>query len=242
MLREALHGRLAFLAYYVIMVVLLFTVRRMFRLSGELFRKLFHISVAASVFVLLHMFQTWYLAALAALGFGVVVYFVMGFAERYPSIMRALEERKPGEVRSSLLLMFFTIAALIALGWGWLGPTSKYMVIVPIMAWGFGDAAAALVGKRWGRRHLRGRWVDNKKTVEGTWAMFAFAAAAILVTLIGSTAWPWYVDLAVAVLVAPVAAFTELVTRDGLDTITVPFATFAALLVVTQTLALMGVV
>lgn len=242
MLREALLGRVAFVGYYLVMVAVLFAARRLFGLSGELFRKLFHISVAASVFVLLHAFQTWYLAALAAVGFGTVVYGVMFFLERYPGVMRALEERRPGEIRSSLAVMFFTIAALIALGWGWLGPGSKYMVIVPVMAWGFGDAAAALVGKRWGRRRLRGRWLDGKKTAEGTLAMVAFATAAAFLTLLGYTGWPWHVCLAAAVLVAPVAALTELVTRNGMDTITVPFATFAWLLVVTRLFALAGVV
>lgn len=101
---------------------------------------------------------------------------------------------------------------------------------------------AALVGKRWGRRRLRGRWLDGKKTAEGTLAMVAFATAAAFLTLLGYTGWPWHVCLAVAVLVAPVAALTELVTRNGMDTITVPFATFAWLLVVTRLLALAGVV
>lgn len=224
------------------MVVVLFALRRLLRLSGELYRKLFHISVAASVFVLLHVFETWYLAALAALGFGAVVYFVIAWAGRFPRLMKALEERKPGEVRSSLALMFFTIAALIALGWGWFGAESKYLVAAPMMAWGFGDAAAALIGKKWGRRRLDHAWVDNAKTAEGTLAMFAFAAAATFLTLVGYSVAPWHTCLLVAVLVAPVAAWTELVSRNGVDTITVPFATFAGLLVVVKALAYAGVV
>lgn len=242
MLRDVLLGLVAYLGYFVALVVVLFAARALIGLRGELFRKLFHISVAASVFVLLHAFGAWYVAALVAIGFGALVYGVMYLAERFPAILRALEERRPGEIRSSLALMFVTIAVLIALGWGWLGPQSKYMVIVPIMAWGFGDAAAALIGKRWGRRLLHGRWVDNKKTVEGTLAMLAFAATAAFITLLAYTGWPWYVCLLVAALIAPAAAVTELVTRNGMDTVTVPMATFAWLLVVTRVLALLGLV
>lgn len=241
MLREALIGSAAFLAYYVAVVIVLLAVRRLLKPPGELVRKLFHISVAGSMFVPLHLLTSWQLAAGMLLGFGVLFYIVISWAGRYPRFMRALHERHPGEVRSSLALMFFTMAVLFALGWGWLDPDSKFMVVAPIMGWGFGDAAAALVGKKWGRHRLSHPWVDNKKTTEGTIAMVVFAAAAILVTLIGYTAWPWYACLLVALLVAPVTAVVELVTRNGLDTVTVPLGTFTWLLAVVTLLGRLGV-
>lgn len=241
-LREALIGGAAFVGYYVAMVTLLFLARRLIGISGELYRKLFHIGVAGSVFVLLHAFTLWHVSTATAVVFGFLVYFVIGWAERFPRAMRALEEREPGEIRSSLALMFLTIAVLIALGWGWLGDEYKFTVVVSIMAWGFGDASAALIGKRWGKQRLTHEWVDGKKTVEGTLAMLAFAAAAILVTLVAYTAWPWYLCVVVALLVAPAAAGTELVSHQGVDTVTVPLATFAWFLVVVAALSALGLI
>lgn len=241
MLREALIGSAAYLVYWLTAVAVLLCARRLFGLGGELFRKLLHIIVASSVFVLLNVFDTWWLAALAPVGFGAAVYLVIGWAERIPRVMRILEERKPGEIRSSLSLIFFTLATLIALGWGWLGPESKYMVSMPVMMWGLGDAAAALIGKKWGRRKITHPWVDNSKTVEGVGAMLVFAAAAGSITLLAYSQWSWYLCVLVGIAVAPVAAVTELVSRGGIDTLTVPFATFAALLVVVKALTFASV-
>ncbi len=139
MLRETLVGTAAFLGYYLAMVAVLFSLSRWLKLPGELFRKLLHVSVAASAFVLVHMFETWYLAALAAVSVGLLSYLVITWAERFPRIMKALRERAPGEVRSSLTLIFLTMIGLITLGWGWLGAEARYMVIAPLMAWGLGD-------------------------------------------------------------------------------------------------------
>lgn len=240
MLREVLVGIGIYLGYYVAMVALLYPLRKYTKIPGELFRKMLHISVAGSVFVLLHAFEHWYLAAAVALVVCLVAYVVVHRFEARPALLRAFKERQPGELRSSLTLMFVTMAALITLGWGVLGAESKFLVAGAIMAWGFGDAAAALIGKSRGKRKLNGRFIDNKKTVEGTAAMFGFATAALFLVLLFSTGYPWYWSALIAVLVAPVAAVTELVSHQGVDTITVPFATFAWLALLTWVLSLIG--
>ncbi len=71
--------------------------------------------------------------------------------------------------------------------------------------------------------------------------MLVSAAAAVLATLLIYTPWQWFISLPIALVVAPVSAITELITRDGLDTITVPFATFAWLLAITRVLMWVGV-
>lgn len=240
MFRELLVSWAIFLGYYVAMVVVLVTLRRFVSVPGELFRKLFHISVAGSVFVLLHAFSTWYAAVGSALVLAALIYPLISWAARIPGVLAFLEERHPGEVRGSLLLTFFTLALLISLGWGWLGPHSKFLVAAAVMAWGFGDAAAALIGKRWGQRKLVLPGVDPAKTAEGALAMFAFAAAAVFVTLLGYTDWPWYVALLAAAVTAPVSMGAELLSHRGVDTLTVPLATFAWLALVAYLLGLAG--
>jgi dolichol kinase len=75
------------------------------------------------------------------------------------------------------------------------------------------DPAASLVGSRWSRERGRKTWV-------GSAAAFAAAFAVLLA---------WRTALPVAALVALVAAFAERVPGAGLDNVTVPLATAAAL-------------
>lgn len=98
------------------------------------------------------------------------------------------------------------------------------------MAWGFGDAAAALVGKAFGRKRIPHRWIEGSKTIEGTHAMLVIAGLAIFLTLLIYAGQPWYVSLAVALLVAPLCAVVELFSHRGMDTVTVPITTGLAVL------------
>lgn len=239
--REGLVGMGAFVGYNALVAFLLLTIRACLRLSGELFRKMLHAACVMSVFVLLYAFDTWYMAMFVALAFAAVVYRVIAVAERHTKIMEILQARRNGEVKSSLLIVFVMLATLIAVFWGLLGEQWKYVIVVSVMAWGFGDAAAALVGKAWGRRRIQHLWVEGTKTVEGTFAMYAVSSVAILATLMTYTSLPWYLCLAAAALIAPVSAVVELVSHRGIDTITVPYATAASTLALITLLSFAGV-
>ena len=119
-------------------------------------------------------------------------------------------------------------AALIGVCWGWLG--EKYLVIASVLAWGLGDAAAALVGKRFGRHYIQGRLVEGRKSLEGTLAMFAVSLCAVLGVLLANIAVPWYAYAPISALTAGVCAVVELYTRNGMDTLTCPFAAAAILI------------
>lgn len=225
MLREVLAGFGVFTVYYIIAALILLIVLALLKPPKELFRKLLHLTCAMSVIVLLHVFNTWYLAMLAAIAFPIFLYPLISFIERFPKIIGIFNQRKRGEIRSSLIISFFAIGMLIAIFWGWLGEQWKYIIIVSVMAWGFGDAAAALVGKAFGRNLIRHRWVEATKTREGAIAMYSVSAVVILLSLIIYTSLPLYLCLAGALLVAPICAVVELISHHGLDTITVPFAT-----------------
>jgi dolichol kinase len=139
-----------------------------------------------------------------------------------------VSQRREGELKSSLLQLFLTIAAIIAVSWGLLG--HKEFAVAAILMWGFGDAAAALIGKRFGKHKvLRFKHVDHKKSWEGTAAMsvvaFAFGLASLMI--VGNI--PIENCLPAVIIAAPLAAITELFTKNGYDTVTVPFVSVAAL-------------
>jgi len=225
MLDEFLAGFGLFLGYYVIAASLLLIVRAFLKPPKELFRKMLHVACVMSVLVLLYAFDTWYLAMFTAIVFALALYPIITYIERFPKVMEMLIQRKNGEIKSSLVIVFFMMAMLITIFWGWLGEEWKYIIIVSVMAWGFGDAAAALVGKSMGQKPINHPWVEGTKTREGTVAMFFVAAIAILLCLMIYTSLPWYLCLVGALIVAPICAAVELISHHGLDTITVPFAT-----------------
>ncbi len=163
----------------------------------------------------------WYVPALVCLLFAVVVYPVLRLFEGRPAYASLFQERSGGEVRKSLVLLFGSTAALIALYWGALD--SEKTVVAAILAWGLGDMTAALVGKRYGRHKLRLSLADPNKSREGSGAMYGVAlVAAFLVLLL------WGTDgtkaLTAALLGAAAATCTEAVTRNGYDTVTTPWA------------------
>ena len=89
---------------------------------------------------------------------------------------------------------------------------------------GVGDAAAALVGKRLGKHPVRLPMADRKKTWEGSAAMTAAAFLAGTGCLLAYTALPWYICLLAALVTAPVAALTELMSPTGTTQVSVPAA------------------
>lgn len=196
--------------------------KRLVNVPTEVFRKTLHIILLGSIFVLTYAFTTWWIAALSALVFMALVYPALMCLERWRGYSELLTERKSGEIKRSLIVVFSMFAVLICVCWGLL--KEKYFVIASVLAWGLGDAAAALVGKRFGKHYIEGKLVEGRKSIEGTIAMFAVSFISVLVVLLIHGAAPWYRYIPIALVTAVVCAVVELYTRNGMDTLTCPFA------------------
>ncbi len=192
-----------------------------FHVDGEARRKVL-LTIAFLILLVVVLASThWYVPALVCLLFAAAVYPVLRLFEGRPAYASLFQERSGGEVRKSLVLLFGSTAALIALYWGALD--SEQTVVAAILAWGLGDMTAALVGKRYGSHKLRLPLADPNKSREGSGAMYGVAfVAAFLVLLL------WGTDgtkaLTAALLGAAAATCTEAVTRNGYDTVTTPWA------------------
>lgn len=230
------------LLYYVVAVFLLPTLLKLWkRVPSELVRKLQHIAYSMSIFPLLHLFSEWYVAIAAAFLLVVVAYPALLVVERFPWYRRVFVDRgRGGELRKQLLYVQLSFGLLILVFWGLLGVRWHYITAVAVMGWGFGDAAAALVGKAWGRRHILLPLVEGAKTCEGTLAMTVAAAVAFFFTMWLYAGQPWYVSLVVALVVAPFAGTVELFSHRGLDTLTVPFSTACLILPIVALFAYLG--
>ncbi|NMC34799.1 MAG: phosphatidate cytidylyltransferase [Veillonellaceae bacterium] len=230
MLQSDLAGMALYLGFFVVTGLPAVLLKVFFNVPFELIRKAYHLVITLSIFPLVTVFSTWYAAVLAVLLFGLAVYPLLTRVEQAALYQRIAVERKSGEFKSSLIVVQASMALVISLFWGLMGEDWKYIAVVAVMAWGFGDAAAALVGKAVGRRPVQHPRIQGAKTYEGTLAMYVTAGLAVFFTLLSYAGQPWYVCLAVALLVAPVCAVVELFTNRGLDTLTVPISTGLAVL------------
>lgn len=227
MLTEILSGLGAVGAYYALFASGAVILRALTPIRGEYFRKLLHLILLGSLPVWTFGFQTWYLAALSALLFAAALFPALSLLGRIPGFTAFMTERKSGEMRMSLILVFVMYAAVVTICWGMLG--EKLIALCSIYAWGFGDACAAIVGKRFGRRKLTGRRIEGVKSVEGSIAMFAVSFISVLVILLLRGGMAWYGYLITSLLTALVSAVVELFTKGGRDTITCPLAAMCVL-------------
>ena len=210
-----------FLIYMFSLAGVVFLINKIFALPKELFRKLLHFIAFSSVIVMIYAANNWISASLVPVAIIMLMYPGLILAEKNRGFTEMVVERRKGELKSSLLQLFGTIALIITISWGFLG--HKELAVAAILMWGFGDAAAALIGKRFGKHKvLRFKHVDHKKSWEGTAAMsivaFAFGIASLMI--IGNI--PIVYCVIAVIIAAPLAAITELVTKNGYDTVSVP--------------------
>lgn len=225
---EPVKGFGILLLYFVVCAAAALALRRFISMPREVFRKLLHTILLGSILVLTHAFQTWWYAAFASILFMLMVFPILAAAESIPGYSQLLVERSNGEIKRSLVVVFSMFAVLITLCWGLLG--EKYLVRASVFAWGFGDTAAALVGKRYGKNFIEGRLVEGRKSLEGTLAMFVVAFFTILAVLIANSAVVWYGYLPTAAVTAAACAAVELYTKNGMDTLTCPLTAAAVLI------------
>lgn len=216
------------IGYFVFCVAGALVLQQFVTVPTEVFRKTLHIIFLGSVIVLIYAFRTWWVSAITALVFIAMVFPILFFAERIPGYSKLLTERKRGEIKCSLVIAFGMFAMLICICWGWFG--EKYLVIASIFAWGLGDAAAALVGKYFGQHYIEGRLVEGRKSLEGTFAMFAVSFISVMVVLLAHGLVEWFAYAPIAAATAAVCAVVELYTKNGMDTLTCPFAAAAIMI------------
>jgi len=216
-----------FLGYIGIGAALALLLRRFVRIPPYVFRKVLHLIAFTSLVAIQLAADMWYAASLTAMIFAALIYPILYALEGCMWYDKLFVQKEPGEIKKSLLLLFLMGAALIALCWG--GLDKPYISITSVIAWGTGDAAAALVGKKFGTHHIHVPHADPMKTWEGSGAMMVTAFVTTFTTLLIVTDLSVAGCLLTAVLVAPASAAAELFSHNGNDTVSVPVAIAAVL-------------
>lgn len=213
-----------YLIYIIVLAASLILLRFTVRPPDYIFRKLLHIVAFTSILPLVFCTEIWWIAVLVEIVFLIIVIIALHFAEKLSFYQSLFIEKGKHEVITSFIMLFSLITILMAVYWGYFGEEHKYIAVTAIMAWGPGDAAAAIIGKKAGKHKISGPHIEGTKSLEGTLAMGITSFAFTLLCLITLSEIGLLTVLLLSLVIAVMSALVELFTKRGLDTVTVPIA------------------
>ena len=227
-MHELLHGALVFVLYVIPAAVVMLTARKFLKIPDELFRKILHFILLGAYIPFLYAFQTWWISAGFSAVLIVIIYPILALAGKLPAFSSFVNERKKGEFKSSMVLALLTMVMGISICWGIFG--DRLLTLACVYAWGVGDAFAALVGKRFGKHKIKLPLADPRKSWEGSAAMFVCSVLSVLTVLLVRGTPDFFPCLLISLIAATATTYVELITKDGLDTITCPSAAMVVIL------------
>jgi phytol kinase len=245
----------------VALLLVLATVLRGRHGSPEITRKIVHIGVGTWILPTCLYFQSPWMALIPPASF--VVINAVSYRFR---LLPAMEE---GESNPGTIYFPIAFVLLILLCWpGALFPrgiqgllpgmgtfateglTARLPIVSGIMALAWGDAAASIFGRRYGRR--RYRIFDSHRSLEGTLAFLFFGTLGILLgwgILVAQVSGGARLDtvFVAAVLALPIGlglalagALLEIVTPKGLDNLSIPLGVASIQIGATALLGMSG--
>ncbi|MEH2106595.1 diacylglycerol/polyprenol kinase family protein [Nostoc sp.] len=231
-------GLAASYTYATALLVIGEGLRRLFGVKPDLTRKVIHIGAGMWAFGVLLLFSRWEIgiipfATFIGLNYLFYRYRIIGAMDT--------QDSSPGTV-------YFAISVTLLFGVLWRpdGPVDSVAIAVAgIMAMTWGDALAALIGRRFGQHKYQ---VGNSvRSWEGSAAMFVASTVVIFLVLLllpGSSLSPLATPLSfgwallTAVVTATFATLAEAVSPHGTDNLSVPLVAAGVMWVIKQNLYL----
>ena len=198
---------------YVLAVVgLAEWLRRSGRISFDLSRKIIHIGIGTWILPTVLLFHSRWAAATPPAIF--VLLNLLSLRGKWSQAMDA-------EAGANLGTVLFPLSFVLLLLTLWDAAAGKAAIAAGLLSLAWGDAAAALIGLRWGRH--RYRVGKSHRSLEGSAAMFVFSSLAVAVA--GSLAGPHPYTLVSIARAAALATLLEAASRRGTDNLLVPLGT-----------------
>ena len=198
----------------------LFFLKRFVDIPDYLSRKILHVVASLMVIPVIIIPSSWWVSEICVACLLIGVTAILFIAERFEFYQKFFIEKYKHEVIISFIIYFLVMAALIA--FFWLYRDNKYFVIMAILAWSLGDAAASIFGHLCGRNTLSGKLIEGTKSVEGSVACFVFAFAVPFIMLLVVYQYVWWLALLAALSTALGVTLAELFTKKGLDNLSCP--------------------
>jgi phytol kinase len=202
--------------------------QRWAHLHPELVRKLLHLGMGLVTLSFPWLFDSaWPVFVLAALSIGLLVLLrtVRSLKESVGSVVGGVARVSLGEIyfplSVSLLFFLYTRATDTP-------PAQRVLLYcVPLLLLALADAAAALVGVRYG--HAKYHTADGFKSVEGSLAFFVCAVGLAAGPLLLGGDVGWERALLIALLMAWLTTIVEAIAWGGLDNLVLPLVGFLLL-------------
>ncbi len=207
----------AVLAALLAVVPLIRGLTLQFGASPEVARKSVHVVMGLTCSAFPWIFETplavWVLAALATLPM-LLVRMVPALRSGVGSVLHGIKRPSYGEV-----LFAPAVAAVFQLSAG-----DPYLHLIPILILTVADAAGALAGTRWGRRHYGSG--EGFKTVEGSAIFLVTAFLCVIIPLVGGGRVDFMHGLWIALILATLGMMGEGFSDRGFDNVVVPLGCF----------------
>ena len=184
------------------------------RFTAEFVRKFIHIGVSNWWFILIASFDS-----LAYALVGPILFILLnGIAV----VTGAANVLGISDKRRNLGLVYFPISLLLLVIAGYTNTIPMWACGMGALTMGYGDGLAAMIGKHWGTKKIRG-----DKSLLGTLVMFVVTALVVTGFSLGYSlpsvwSFTWWLSV---VVISGVAALLEAYTPHGLDNLSVPLGT-----------------
>jgi phytol kinase len=183
--------------------------------STEFTRKLIHISVGMWAFGTVLLFQRWYFAIIPPLSF-----VLLNYTSYRGEIFKSVETGEKGNLGTVYFPISFTV--IICLFW-----ERPNLLVASLMPMTWGDALAAILGRRYGRRKYS--VLGFTRSVEGSLAMFFFSWLSTFSALLLLPPLSWQTSLLYSLSGAVFATLVEALSPWHIDNLTVPLFSAALL-------------
>jgi phytol kinase len=198
--------------------------RKAFRWPVEFTRKFIHIAVGMwSVGTALLFTDKWF-AVIPPLSF-----VVLNYISYRRNTFAAMEHEDKSNLGTVYFPLAFAIIILLTFD------VSKAMMVAALMPLTWGDAFAAIIGKRWGRHKYT--IAGATRSIEGSVAMFAFSFVSVMLVFLlmeplrgADVLWA----IVFALVTAAASTLAEAVSVRGLDNLLVPAASLLSLWLLTN--------
>ncbi len=213
-------GMCLVVSMFAVQMVGLGAYRRSHPMDPELVRKLLHIGMGLVTLSLPWLFATAWPVLLLTVAFTLFLT-SLRLSRRLQQLLGGVID---GVARQSIGEIYFPVAvgSLFLLSGG-----DPLLYSTPLLILALADAAAALIGKRYGR--LRYATVDGEKSIEGSVAFLivAFLCVQIMVNALADRGHAE--SLVIAATAALILTLVEAIAWRGLDNLLVPLAAFLLL-------------
>ena len=209
---------LALVCSYVFVFAAIFAgegLRRWRGYSTDFTRKFIHIAVGMWSIGTVLLFKNWYFAIIPPISF---------VAINYISYRRETFKAMETGERGNLGTVYFPISFTLIIVLFWLTRPDRYpaLIVAALMPMTWGDAMAAILGKRFGQ--FKYYFLGTTRTMEGSLTMFLFSWLATFLALSLFPPLGLLTSLLYALIVALVATLVEALSPWHIDNITVPFS------------------